>query len=477
LETSSKFTTRQNRKERRAQAYFGPNLLASPKKKNVRETALSLLESIEKNQAYSNLLLNAEIEKNLLPDRDIGLLTELTYGTLQRSMTLDYFLSPFLKSGKKIERWVIILLRLTVYQMVYLDKIPDRAAIFEAVEIAKKRGHKGIAGMVNGVLRSIQREGFPSLEQITDPAERIAVSTSHPMWLVKRWLDQFGYEKTKEMCEINILAPLQTARVNLSLISREECANLLEEEGFIIELSPVIPEALRSLKGNLAASKAFQYGFLTIQDESSMLAAYALGVESDEVILDACAAPGGKSTHIAEKLSGTGSVVSLDLHEHKVKLIKDNAARLGLTNIEAHALDSRQAGSRFEDETFDRVLLDAPCSGLGVMRRKPDMKYTKKESDLTGLAKIQQELLDSIAPLLKKGGILVYSTCTVDKEENLGSVKEFLNRHPEFERDNSLRDRMPEAVKPLITNFDLQVLPQDFGSDGFYIASLRKKVQ
>ncbi|WP_409276265.1 16S rRNA (cytosine(967)-C(5))-methyltransferase RsmB [Neobacillus sp. SCS-31] len=446
------------------------------KRKNVRETALDLLEAIEKQQAYSNLLLHHTIEKNQLPQKDIGLLTELTYGTLQRSMTLDYYLAPFLKNPKKIERWVIHLLKVTVYQMVYLDKIPDRAAIFEAVEIAKNRGHKGIASMVNGVLRSIQREGIPSLEQIGDRSKRLAIETSHPEWLVKRWISQFGFEKTKEMCEINLTAPLQTGRVNLSKISRANCVALLEEEGFMVEESPVIPEAVRSLKGNLASSKAFREGFLTIQDESSMLAAYALGAERSENVLDACAAPGGKSTHIAEKMAGTGQVVSLDLHEHKVKLIQENAQRLELPNIEAMALDSRNAQSRFEPESFDRILLDAPCSGLGVMRRKPDMKYTKKEEDLGRLEKIQQQLLDSVAPLLKKGGILVYSTCTVDKGENHRSVTEFLKRHPEYEPDGGLADRMPDAVRPLVSGSELQIMPQDFGSDGFYIASLRKKV-
>ncbi|ALC91034.1 16S rRNA methyltransferase [Bacillus sp. FJAT-18017] len=444
--------------------------------RNVREAALSLLESVEKNQAYSNLLLNSAIEKNAVPQRDIGLLTELAYGTLQRSMTLDYYLAPFLKTGKKIERWVILLLRLTLYQMIYLDRIPDHAAINEAVEIAKKRGHKGISGMVNGVLRSIQREGVRPLEAIENPAERLSIETSHPLWLVERWIAQFGYDKTREMCEVNLTAPLQTARVNLPKITRQDCVALLEEEGYAVEISPIIPEAIRALKGNLASSKAFKEGFLTIQDESSMLAAYALGAMENEYILDACAAPGGKTTHIAEKLGGTGAIVSLDLHEHKVRLIEDNASRLGLQNIEVHALDSRKAGERFEPGTFNRILLDAPCSGLGVMRRKPDMKYVKKEGDLTGLAKIQQDLLDSVAPLLKKGGILVYSTCTVDREENQASVEAFLGRHPEFEKDMSLADRMPEPVRPLIDGFELQVLPQDFGSDGFYIASLRKKV-
>jgi 16S rRNA (cytosine967-C5)-methyltransferase len=446
------------------------------KKKNVREAAMDLLDTIEKNQSYSNLLLNTTIEKNKISPLDIGLLTELTYGTLQRRMALDFFLKPFIKNSKKLEKWVLQLLRITLYQMVYLDKIPDRAAIFEAVEIAKKRGHKGISGMVNGVLRSLQREGLPSLDVISDPIERLSIETSHPEWLVKRWVSQFGMERTKEMCEVNLTAPLQTARVNLTKTTIRECIEDLDEEGFLIEKSPIIPEAIRALKGNLAFSRAFKKGMITIQDESSMLAAYALAPNENELILDACAAPGGKSTHIAETMKLTGGVISLDLHEHKVKLINENAKRLGLGNIRTIAMDSRNAGEHFEKEYFDRILLDAPCSGLGVMRRKPDMKYTKKEQDLNQLSTIQQNLLKSVSPLVKKGGILVYSTCTVDKEENENTVFTFLQEHPEFEMDVTLKERMPEAIQPLVTEGFLQILPQDFGSDGFFIACLRKKV-
>jgi 16S rRNA (cytosine967-C5)-methyltransferase len=445
-------------------------------RKNVREAAMDLLTAIEKNQSYSNLLLNSTIEKNKLASIDIGLLTELTYGTLQRRMALDYFLKPFIKNSKKLENWVLQLLRITLYQMVYLDKIPDRAAIYEAVEIAKKRGHKGISGMVNGVLRSIQREGLPSLEGVENPIERLAIETSHPEWLVSRWVDQFGFEKTKEMCEINLTAPLQTARVNLTKTTIRECVEDLDEEGFQIERSPIIPEAIRSLKGNLAFSRAFKNGLITIQDESSMLASYALGALENEIVLDACAAPGGKSTHIAETMKNTGEVISLDLHEHKVKLIKDNANRLGLKNIKTIAMDSRSAGEHFEAESFDRILLDAPCSGLGVMRRKPDMKYTKKEQDIYQLSSIQQKLLQSVSALVKKGGILVYSTCTVDKEENENTVRAFMQNNPQFEEDIQFKQRMPEAIQPLITGGFLQILPQDFGSDGFFIAVLRKKV-
>ncbi|MDR6124230.1 16S rRNA (cytosine967-C5)-methyltransferase [Bacillus sp. SLBN-46] len=444
------------------------------KKNNVREIALDLLTTIEKNQSYSNLLLNTTIEKNELSQKDVGLLTELTYGTLQRKMALDFYLNPFIKDNKKLADWIHHLLRLTLYQMVYLDRIPDRAAIYEAVDIAKKRGHKGIASLVNGVLRSIQRKGLPSLNEISDPNKRLAMETSHPEWLVTRWVNQFGFDKTKEMCEINLTAPMQTARVNLTKISRDECVALLEEDGFQIEKSPIIPEAIRCLKGNLASTISFKYGMFTIQDESSMLATYALGAERNEFVLDACAAPGGKSTHIAEKMNNTGEVISVDLHQHKVRLINDNARRLGLENIKTSVSDSRHLQDKFKDVLFDRILLDAPCSGLGVMRRKPDMKYTKTEKDLERLSTIQQDLLKSVSPLLKKGGILVYSTCTVDKEENENTVMKFLENNPDFEPDLTFKNRMPEAVQPFITGYDLQVFPQDFGSDGFYIAVLKK---
>ncbi|MFD2443472.1 16S rRNA (cytosine(967)-C(5))-methyltransferase RsmB [Bacillus sp. CGMCC 1.16607] len=444
--------------------------------KNVRETALDLLETIEKNQSYSNLLLHHAIEKNKVPERDVGLLTELIYGTLQRQMTLDFYLEPFINQSKKLEKWVRHLLRMTLYQLVFLDKIPDHAAIFEAVEIAKKRGHKGIAGVVNGVLRNIQRKGLPSLNEITDPIKRVSVETSHPYWLVERWTKQFGIDKTKEMCELNLQAPTQTARVNLTLITREQCIEKLQEEGFLVEPSTILLESIHCLKGNLASSHAYKEGFLTIQDESSMLVAYALGVTENEKILDSCAAPGGKTSHIAEKLNGSGVVFSLDLHEHKVKLILENASRLRLSNIKAQALDSRKVGEHFQGGTFDRILVDAPCSGLGVMRRKPDMKYTKREEDLNRLQSIQLDLLNAVSPLLKKDGILVYSTCTVDQEENQAVIRAFLNQNLDFVGDNEWKERMPLAIQPLIEQYDLQIFPQDFGSDGFYIACIRKKV-
>ena len=194
-----------------------------------REAALHILEQIDKNQSYSNLLLNHAVKKFTIKGPDVGLLTELTYGTIQRKLTLDFYLQPFIK--KKIENWVRNLLRMSLYQMLYLDRVPERAAIHEAVEIAKKKGHKGIAGLVNGILRSIQREGIPSLDSVSDPIERLSIETSHPYWLVKRWTGSFGEVKTREMCENNLLPPVQTARVNTILATREKALQMLADEG------------------------------------------------------------------------------------------------------------------------------------------------------------------------------------------------------------------------------------------------------
>ncbi|WP_066175099.1 16S rRNA (cytosine(967)-C(5))-methyltransferase RsmB [Bacillus marinisedimentorum] len=446
--------------------------------KNVREAALDILLKIEEQQSYSNLLLNRKLNEYKLDARDAGLLTEIVYGTIQRKYTLDYYLGPFLKNPRKLDKWVLILLRLSLYQMQYLDRVPERAVIHQAVEIAKKRGHRGISGMVNGVLRNIQRKGVPALEEISGPVKRLATATSHPEWLVSRWVERYGFETTEQMCQTNLEAPPVTARVNVDRATRDEVIAIMKEEGIEAEAGELSDDAIRILKGNAAATSAFKNGLISIQDESSMLVARALDPRPDEAVLDSCAAPGGKSTHIAERMHNTGKVVSLDLHEHKVKLIQDQSERLGLSNIEAKALDSRKAGEAFHKESFDRVLVDAPCSGLGVVRRKPDIKYSKQEKDIKRLADIQLDILEAAAPLVKQGGTIIYSTCTVDEEENGELVRTFLGRNEQFEFDESLIDRMPEKVKERFPDArgEIQLMPQHFGSDGFYIAALRKKV-
>lgn len=443
-------------------------------KKNVRELALEGLLQVEKNGAYSNLLLNSLIEKNKLEGKDTGLLTEIVYGTIQRRDILDFYLQPFLR--KKVEPWVRVLLRLSLYQMVFLDRVPAHAAIYEAVEIAKKRGHKGISSLVNGVLRSIQRQGVPSLDEIKNPAKRLAIETSHPEWLVEEWIRAYDLETARKMCEVNLLPPVPTARVNANKTTVEDVLDMLNHEGIEAKKGDLSEDAVQIKQGNAAHTRAFREGFLSIQDESSMLVARALGPEEGDTVLDSCAAPGGKTSHIAERLHGSGKVISLDLHQHKVRLIQEQVKRLNLHNVEAKALDARKAREHFEDETFDKILVDAPCSGFGVIRRKPDIKLGKSAADSEKLSHIQLAILKETAPLLKKGGRLVYSTCTIEQAENEKVVHAFLQSHPEFEWDLSVKDRLPKVLEPYVEKGEVQILPHYFLTDGFYIACLRKKV-
>ena len=438
---------------------------------NVRDAALSILMAIEKNQAYSNLLLHQTIEKYEIEPKDRGLLTEITYGTLQHKMTLDFYLEPFVKG--KLDDWVRQLLRLSLYQIHYLDRIPNHAAVNEAVEIAKKRSHKGTAGLVNGILRAILRQGVRSTEDIENPIEQLSIEASHPLWLIERWVKQFGFEKTQMMAFENNIPPAHTVRVNTTRITVEEAIEMLLDEGIVARQSEVVPECLRIEKGQVAKTKAYQYGVVSIQDESSMIPTFALQVEPGQRVLDMCAAPGGKSMHIAEKLNGEGSLVAVDLHPHKVKLIADQAARLGFTNIETRTWDSRELTNEYEEESFDRILVDAPCSGLGVIRRKPDIKYTKKQEDFASLHKIQTRLLDEAHKLIKPNGLIVYSTCTIDEVENNETVKAFLASHPDMILEEL--NVLPEAYHHLTTNGMVHIFPQDFNSDGFFVAAFRKK--
>ncbi|MBC2105313.1 16S rRNA (cytosine(967)-C(5))-methyltransferase RsmB [Listeria booriae] len=440
------------------------------KPETVREIALDLIEKIENNQSFSHLLINDALKKSDLNPMDRALLTELVYGTTQRRITLDFYLAPFLK--KTPENWVLNLLRLSVYQLTFLDKVPEHAILHEAGEIARDRGHEGVTKFVNGVLRNVIRKGVPKIEDITDETTRIAVETSLPTWLAKRWIAQFGAEKTREIGLSFMEAPSQSVRVNENKVTVAELQAELSAQGIETEQNSYIPEALMMEKGSIAETQAYHNGRCTIQDESSMLVAHALQLEDGLRILDACSAPGGKTTHIGEKMHNTGEIIALDIHPHKTKLVNKAAKRLDLTNITTEVLDARKATEQFEAASFDRVLVDAPCSGFGVLRRKPDIKYSKTEADVVNLARIQEAILAEVSTLLKENGILVYSTCTIDQQENRGVVEAFLQTHPEFQLE---RVQLPEKMQAYVKADYLELVPTDIGSDGFFIASFRKK--
>lgn len=437
---------------------------------NVRDAALSILLSVDQNQAYSNLLLNQTINKYQIEAKKRALLTELTYGTLQYKYTLDYYLEPFIRG--KIDPWVRWLLRLSVYQIVYLSKIPEHAIVNEAVEIAKRRGHKGIASMVNGILRSILRMGIPSLDKIKDPIDRIAIETSHPRWIVEMFAEMYGLETTMDMLKANNLPPKQTVRVNTLKATVEDAIQLLADEDVQAVQSKVIPQCLYLLSGQAARTEAFKNGIITIQDESSMMPSIALNPKPGDRVLDLCAAPGGKTTHLAEIMKNEGSILATDIHPHKLDLIGENCARLGITIVDTAPIDGRKAAELLQPESFDAILVDAPCSGLGVIRRKPDIKYTKREEDFDRLHEIQTELLNNAVALLKPGGRLVYSTCTVNKKENEETVEALLASHPEMKL--APIQHLPVSLLEKQRNGMLQVFPQDFGSDGFFVALFEK---
>ncbi|MBO8155290.1 MAG: 16S rRNA (cytosine(967)-C(5))-methyltransferase RsmB [Bacillaceae bacterium] len=440
----------------------------------VRKTALELLVRIGEGGGFSHLLINHAIEKNHFETRDARLLTELVYGTLQRKLTIDYYLEPFLK--RKVKPWVKWLLSLAVYQMQFLDRIPDHAVIYESVEIAKKKGHKGIASMVNGVLRNIQRKGVSTFDEVTDPIKRLSVETSHPEWLVKRFVKWYGMDVAKKMCLKNLEPKKVSVRVQPLKISREDALMKLNADGIQGEPSALSEQGIKIKEGNVFQHSLFKDS-LTVQDESSMLAGEMMDAEPGMTVLDACSAPGGKTTHIAEKMNNQGKIYAYDLHPKKAKLVEDKAKTLGLTIVEARQADSRQLKDLHSPCTFDRILLDAPCSGLGVLRGKPEIKYQKTTEDIRELTRVQRELLQSVSPLVKEGGKLVYSTCTVDREENELMVEWFLNEHPEFEIDPDFHQDLPDACQSLpgLSEWGLQLFPQDLNTDGFFLTRLRKK--
>ena len=440
---------------------------------NARELALQTLTDILIDGAYSNHALSEQIEKNELTVQDKNFMTELVYGTLQHEQLLNFYVTPFFNG--KVKAWVRILIQMTLYQMLFLDSVPEHAAISEAVKIAKKRGGQFNGKLVNAILRELTRTPLPSLDTIKDEAERLAVETSHPLWLIKLWSKQFGWEKTIQMARANNERVNVTIRVNGVRGTREELKQKLESEGITCEYGNLSQDALVILKGNVIKTKDFEQGWFYVQDESSMLVARALKPKHHSKVLDTCSAPGGKTTHVAELMRQTGTVYAHDVYEHKIKLIEDNVKRLGLTNVVATFQDATTLNERYESDSFDAVLVDAPCSGLGILRRHPEVKITKQPSDLDEIMMIQKKILNTVAPLVKVGGTLVYSTCTVNRKENDKMVEQFLAQHPEYELDPTLVNRLPEVLHEQTKNGMVQLFPGDYQTDGFFIACLKRQ--
>lgn len=441
----------------------------------IREIILDVLLKIEKAKSYSHLLIDETIKREYLQAKDARLLTEIVYGTVQRQITLDYYIDHFVKKPKQLKDWVRILLRLSIYQMVYLDRVPNYAIINEAVDIAKRRGHKGISSLVNGVLRTVQRQGIEDSQTIED----LSIRTSHPEWLVERWLNMYGKEKTEHMCTVNLQTKPLAVRIQPLKISRKEALNELEKDDIIGEQSLFSKQGIVIKQGNIIHSHLFREGYLTIQDQTSMLAAEMLKVKRGMKVLDTCSAPGGKVTHIAELMENVGSIYAYDLHAKKLSLIDKQAKKLQLSIIQSGQKDARELSTLHAEKTFDRILIDAPCSGLGVIRSKPDIKYNKTLTDIKRLANIQLNILLEVAPLLKDNGKIVYSTCTVDKLENEQVIKQFINQADEFIVDEQFFNELPQFLQkgPGISKYGLQVFPQTYNTDGFFLTRLKRRAK
>ncbi len=444
-------------------------------KHNVRFQALQLLVEIDWHDQYSNVLLNRALSQTELKPVDQGLLVNLVYGSIQHRLTLDFYLEPFIK-GKKLEPWIRSLLRMTVYQMLYLERIPDHAAINEAVNIAKLNGHAGLAGLVNGVLRNFRRQELRSLDTVTDPVEALSIQYSVAPWIVALLQKQYDQESLADLLASLNQRPRLTARIQAHPNERDQILAQLTAAGYQVEAGNLSPYAIESLDGRILESPAFQAGRLTIQDESSMLVAPIGQPVAGQRLLDACSAPGGKATHMAYLLEA-GHLDALDISQAKLDLVAGHMDRLGLSQQEGltislhatNALDFMPPSGTL----YDIIYLDAPCSGLGLMRRKPEIKYTKQASDIEALSSLQSQLLDHVASLLKPGGTLVYSTCTLAQAENRDQVKAFLARRPDFQLSPIGAEEV-QGASVLAADGMIEVLPQDYLTDGFFIARMIK---
>ena len=432
------------------------------KVETARNLALAVLEDVFVNQAYSNIALNKDLKGSKLSAADKGLVTEIVYGTVARKLTLEWYLSHFIQDRDKLDNWLYVLLLMSAYQVRFLDKVPDHAVVNEAVEIAKTR-KKGSEKLVNAVLRRILREGWPDIASIKRKNKRYSIAYSLPVWLVSKLKEEYGEERAQAIFESLLVRNKASIRVT-DLSRKEEIKAVLEAND-----SPLAASGLVKEQGHFAGHDLFSEGAITIQDESSQLVAPTLDLQGHEQVLDACAAPGGKTAHMASFLT-SGKVTALDLYDHKLDLIQENAQRLGVEDrVQTQKLDARKVHEFFEKDSFDKILVDAPCSGIGLLRRKPDIKYNKETADFTSLQEIQLEILGSVCQTLRKGGIITYSTCTIVSEENFQVVEAFLESHPEFEQV-----KLEHECKDILKDSCILITPELYGSDGFFISQFRK---
>ncbi|RJQ54154.1 MAG: 16S rRNA (cytosine(967)-C(5))-methyltransferase RsmB [Actinobacteria bacterium] len=437
-----------------------------------REVALDVLVAVHSREAYANLALDSELSKQALSQRDAALATEIAYGTLRAQGTLDWVLDRFsTRRLAELSPALLDILRLAAYQILYLD-VPDHAAVNEAVDQARGRLHRGVASYANAVLRSLLRGresiAWPSRER--DFEAHLSLVRWHPAWLVRKWVSELGPKLAEELCEADNAPPALTLRVNATRASRDEVLEALRGRGVEAEPGRWMGEAIRLKRaGALDDLPEYQAGTVYAQDEASMAVAHAVDPKPGETVADLCAAPGGKAAHLSELMGGAGSVLAVDINASRLRLVSQTVGRLheaGVRTVQADATQWRP------EEKVTRVLLDAPCSGLGVLRRRAELRWRRRPEDIPKLVELQRRLLENAAAILAPGGVLVYSTCAISKPENQDQVEGFLSAHAEFEPGDPSGDLGIES--PLAGPGWLQFLPNVHDTDGIFVAKMVK---
>ena len=422
-----------------------------------RETALRILYKIEEENGYSNLVLDEYLKKQRgkLSIKDINLISEIVYGTISWKLTIDAILQKYSKVKlNKIAKWVKIILRIGIYQIVFLDKIPKSAAVNESVNLCKKYGHPS-TGFVNAILRKIDKNDYYEMEQIQDDTKRLCMMYSMPSWIIETLLAKYSLQQTQQICENSNIKPRITIRTNTLKGTTQELKQKLQTKGIIYEESQISEFLHLKQVKDVSKVDLFEDGFFTVQDEGAGQIAKILNPLPGQNVLDACSAPGGKTTHLAELMKNTGNILAWDIHASRIQLVEENAKRLGISIIKTDIKDASQYEKKYE-KIFDKILLDVPCMGIGVLKRKPDIKWQKTQKDITSIQKIQETILLTCTKYLKIGGELVYSTCSLLKEENEDIINKLMANAP-FEKIE-----------------EKTILP-DENTDGFFICKLKRK--
>ncbi|MDP3028861.1 MAG: 16S rRNA (cytosine(967)-C(5))-methyltransferase RsmB [Deltaproteobacteria bacterium] len=449
---------------------------------NPRQVALAVLDELDKGQETLDALMERAFRKHFtLERRDRALTMELVYGVLRQRARLDWVIGQFSKTPReKIEPLVQNVLRLGIYQLFYMDRVPPSAAVNESVNLVKVNQPEWIARFVNGVLRAVERgrEDIKWPDPKDDLPAWLAVETSHPLWLVERWTGRYGADAARDLCESNNKMPVLTIRANTLRLKRDQLLQFLRKEVPAIVPAFYSPEGLilKGFSGNVSDLTGYKTGWFQVQDESSQLVSHLVSPQPGELILDACAGLGGKTTHLAQMMRNLGRILALDIHGGRLERLKENAIRLGIQNIEVIKKDVMQSLAGLGGKKFDRILVDAPCTGLGVIRRNPDIKWRRKPEDLPIMAERQGRLLDEVAPLLKPGGFLVYATCSLEPEENEEVIKNFLVRHPDFEIEDP-GSVLPQKAGELVEDNFLRTYPHRHGTDGFTAVRMKKRAE